>query len=110
MKQLLSTIVFAFFAMAGQAQPLLKTHVETGDLEGDLEGSVAVYKAIPYAAPPVGDLRWKAPQPAKPWKGVLKAEDVAKWPPQPELRLPSCRALASLGPRPRLKEGSGLLE
>ena len=91
MKQLLSTIMFAVFAMAGQAQPLsnevqplLKTHVETGDVEGDLEGSVAVYKAIPYAAPPVGDLRWKAPQPAKPWAGVLKAEDVAKWPPQPE--------------------------
>ena len=84
MKQLLSTIVFAAIAMAGQAQPLLKTHVETGDVEGDLEGSVAVYKAIPYAAPPVGDLRWKAPQPAKPWAGVLKAEDVAKWPPQPE--------------------------
>ena len=47
MKQLLSTIVFAAIAMAGQAQPLLKTHVETGDVEGLLEGSVAVYKAIP---------------------------------------------------------------
>ena len=84
MKKLLSTIVFAAIAMMGQAQPLLKTHIETGDVEGHLDGSVAVYKAIPYAAAPVGDLRWKAPQPAKPWKGVLKAEDVAKWPPQPE--------------------------
>ena len=84
MKKLLSTIVFAAIAMMGQAQPLLKTHIETGDVEGLLDGSVAVYKAIPYAAAPVGDLRWKAPQPAKPWKGVLKAEDVAKWPPQPE--------------------------
>lgn len=68
-----------------EAQPLLKTHVETGDVEGVLSGTdLAVYKAIPYAAPPVGDLRWKAPQPAKSWNGVLKAEDVAKWPPQPE--------------------------
>lgn len=68
-----------------EAQPLLKTHVETGDVEGVLSGTdLAVYKAIPYAAPPVGDLRWKAPQPAKPWNGVLKAENVAKWPPQPE--------------------------
>ncbi len=41
-----------------QGQPLLKTHVETGDVQGVLEGSLAVYKAIPYAAPPVGDLRW----------------------------------------------------
>ena len=70
--------------MTLQAQPLLKTHVETGDVEGVLEGDLAVYKAIPFAAPPVGDLRWKAPQPAKPWQGVLKAEEVAKWPPQPE--------------------------
>ena len=69
---------------AAQAQPLLKTHVETGDVEGILDGNVAVYKAIPFAAAPVGDLRWKAPQPAQPWEGVLKAEDVAKWPPQPE--------------------------
>ena len=71
--------------VATQAQPLLKTHVETGDVEGILDGTdLAVYKAIPFAAPPVGDLRWKAPQPALPWEGVLKAEDVAKWPPQPE--------------------------
>ncbi len=72
-------------AMNAQAQPLMKTHVETGDVEATPDGTdLAVYKAIPYAAAPVGDLRWKAPQPAKPWKGVLKAEDVAKWPPQPE--------------------------
>jgi len=32
-----------------------------------------VYKGIPFAAPPVGDLRWRAPEPAKPWKGVRQA-------------------------------------
>ena len=86
MKQTIITTLLALVALSVQAQgPLLKTHVETGDLEGVLDGTdLAVYKAIPYAAPPVGELRWKAPQPAKPWKGVLKAEDVAKWPPQPE--------------------------
>ena len=84
MMKLLSTALLALVAMTGQAQPLLKTHVETGDVEGILDGSVAVYKAIPYAAAPVGDLRWKAPQPAKSWKGVLKTDVVAKWPPQPE--------------------------
>lgn len=34
---------------------------------------VHVYKGIPYAAPPVGPLRWKAPQPVKPWTGVRDA-------------------------------------
>ena len=85
MKKTIITTLLALATMAVQGQVLLKTHVETGDVEGTPDGTdVAVYKAIPYAAPPVGDLRWKAPQPAKPWKGVLKAEDVAKWPPQPE--------------------------
>ena len=84
-KKTIITTLLVLVCMMGQAQPLLKTHVETGDIEGVLNGTdLAVYKAIPYAAPPVGDLRWKAPQPAQPWKGVLKAEDVAKWPPQPE--------------------------
>ena len=70
---------------AAEAQPLLRTHVETGDVEGTPDGTdLAIYKAIPYAAAPLGELRWKAPQPAQPWEGVLKAEDVAKWPPQPE--------------------------
>ena len=65
-------------------QPLVKTHIETGDVEGVLDGKdLAIYKAIPYAAPPVGNLRWKAPQPAKAWEGVLKADKFAPWPPQP---------------------------
>ena len=71
--------------LLSQAQPLLKTHVEMGDLEGVLEGNdLACYYAIPFAATPVGDLRWRAPQPAQPWQGVLKAKECAKWPPQPE--------------------------
>lgn len=35
---------------------------------------VLLYKGIPFAAPPTGDLRWKAPQPVVPWMGVLKAD------------------------------------
>ena len=70
--------------------PLLRTHVETGDVEGILveaptaeTPALAVYRAIPYAAPPVGDLRWKAPQPAKSWEGVRRCDEFAKMPPQP---------------------------
>ena len=73
----------AIVIVADAQQPLLKTHVETGDVEGVLEGGLAVYKAIPYAAPPVGNLRWKAPQPAKAWEGVRKCDTFGPLPPQP---------------------------
>ena len=86
MKKLLHLIVLGLMiTTACNAQPILQTKVEGGKVEGVLEGNdLAVYKAIPYCEPPLGDLRWKPLQPVKPWKGVLKAEDVAKWPPQPE--------------------------
>ena len=86
MRRLL-TIILTFCAIITaadlQGQALLRTHVETGDIEGTPDGTLAVYKAIPYAAPPVGNLRWREPQPAQPWEGVLKAEKFGPWPPQP---------------------------
>ena len=54
-------------------------HLSQGDLRGVLteDGKVEVYTGIPYAKPPVGDLRWKEPQPADPWEGVLEADHFA---------------------------------
>jgi para-nitrobenzyl esterase len=46
-----------------------------GVIAGATQGSLHVFKGIPYAAPPVGDARWKPPAPAKQWSGVLKASD-----------------------------------
>jgi len=47
----------------------------TGSVEGVAEGSLLVFKGIPYATPPVGELRWKPPEPPAPWSGVLQAAD-----------------------------------
>jgi para-nitrobenzyl esterase len=51
-------------------------HIETGLLTGirGRDASIMVYKGVPYAAPPVGNLRFRAPQPPTPWQGVHKAE------------------------------------
>ena len=86
MKVLRSIIIIScqiLVAMSVQAQPLLKTHVETGDVEGVLDETLAVYKASPYAAPPVGDLRWREPQPAASWEGVRVCDQFGLMPPQP---------------------------
>src|SRR6185312_10005527 len=50
--------------------------VYTGKLQGTInaDGSVRMFKDVPFAAPPVGDLRWKAPQPALKWTGVRAAD------------------------------------
>ena len=80
---LMALVCLTMTAADVQGQPLLKTHVETGDVQGVLGGSLAVYKAIPYAAPPVGDLRWRAPQPAKSWEGVRVCDKFGPLPPQP---------------------------
>ena len=42
-----------------------------------LPGGVRAFKGIPFAAPPVGDLRWRAPQPVAKWEGVRKADSSA---------------------------------
>jgi para-nitrobenzyl esterase len=50
--------------------------IANGILEGSLEKTgIVSFKGIPYAAPPVGDLRWKEPQPVQSWEGVRAAKN-----------------------------------
>jgi len=59
-------------AVTSQASaPLVQTRM--GEIRGKLDGKVRAFLGIPYAAPPVGDLRWRAPQPPTAWTGVLDA-------------------------------------
>ena len=64
------------------AQQASQVKVEEGILQGVIEGGLTVYKGIPFAAPPVGDLRWRGPQPPAKWNGVRKAEKFAAAPMQ----------------------------
>src|SRR5580693_411665 len=54
----------------------------TGTIEGDEEQGVNVFRGIPYARPPVGDLRFRAPRPAEPWTGIRDARRFGYWAPQ----------------------------
>jgi para-nitrobenzyl esterase len=48
-------------------------HLTAGALEGTLRGNIAVFEGVPFAMPPVGDLRWREPQPVASWPGVRDA-------------------------------------
>lgn len=54
--------------------------VDGGIVEGYSDNGLTIFKGIPFAAPPVGELRWKAPQPVIPWDGVLEAKEYSKGP------------------------------
>ncbi len=66
-------VAVAAFMLPGlvQAGPVVTT--ASGKVEGAASGGVEVFKGIPFAAPPVGTLRWRAPQPAANWKGARPA-------------------------------------
>ena len=77
---LLSAAVIFAALQSAQAQvptPIPTATVTGGDVQGVVAGNVASFKGIPFASPPVGELRWKAPQPVKPWSGVKKADAFA---------------------------------
>lgn len=57
-------------AVARKTAPL---QIASGSLVGEQVGSVRVFRGIPYATAPLGDLRWRPPQPPQPWTGVRDA-------------------------------------
>jgi para-nitrobenzyl esterase len=74
-RTLILLLVLAGLAMAALQEPL---RVEGGQITGtptiQWTYGVRLYRAIPYAAPPVGDLRWRPPRPAQAWQGVKAAD------------------------------------
>ena len=62
-----------------QAEPG-QVKVTGGWIQGEVTEDLTIYKGIPFAAPPVGDLRWKAPQPVQPWEGVRDALEFGPGP------------------------------
>ena len=67
------------------AQDQLEVSIEGGTVRGTAQGDLVSFKGIPFAQPPVGALRWRAPQPVKPWQGV---RDASKFGPDP-VQLPT---------------------
>jgi len=62
-------------AMAAGDATADQVRTKEGVVEGLTDSGARVFRGIPYAAPPIGDLRWREPQPAAAWKGVRKATE-----------------------------------
>ena len=81
MKKLVALFLAAItFGVCAAERPVVK--VDTGSLQGTIEYGMQVFKNIPYAAPPVGDLRWRPPQPALSWSGMRDASKFGESCPQ----------------------------
>ena len=70
-----ATLASAAALMSAAETPAAFTRVtvDTGKLRGEAQGEVVSFKGIPFAQPPVGELRWEPPQPVAKWQGVRDA-------------------------------------
>lgn len=80
-------IMFLMFSVLLSAVSCSRTEpglvkVSGGWIQGQVTEDICIYKGIPFAAPPVGDLRWKAPQPVQPWDGVKETLEYGPGPVQ----------------------------
>ena len=82
----LAAFLFAAAPVSAQA-PVVRA--PAGTVQGAAEDGLRVFKGIPYARPPVGALRWKAPAPLPAWQGVRKADAFGPACVQPRLPTPN---------------------
>jgi para-nitrobenzyl esterase len=79
---ILPALLFILSTCAVVAQQPAAIRITDGLVQGTLEDGLTVYRGIPFASPPVGNLRWRAPQPVKKWDTVLHAKKFAPGPVQ----------------------------
>ncbi|WP_434445882.1 carboxylesterase/lipase family protein [Lentzea sp. E54] len=68
----MAAVLVAATAVPAHAAGIVRT--DTGFVSGTVSNAQRSFQGIPFAAPPVGENRWRDPQPAKPWHGVLEAD------------------------------------
>ncbi len=89
-------VVAAIAGLNSQAAAVDRVKIDSGELSGSVSGNVVSFKGVPFAAAPVGDNRWRAPQPVQPWKGVRAATEYAA----DCMQLPFPSDAAPLGTKP----------
>ena len=91
--------LFAVLAFAGTgAMPVAAqvVSIDAGQVSGETVDGISSWKGIPFAQPPVGDLRWRAPQPAERWEGIRQTTEFSN----DCMQIPFDRDAAPLGTPP----------
>jgi para-nitrobenzyl esterase len=70
-------VLLAVFSVSAAHAEIIQAKISGGEVRGVGADGMTIFKGIPFAAPPVGDLRWKAPAPVEPWTGVKKTDAFA---------------------------------
>jgi para-nitrobenzyl esterase len=78
----LCAAILTAVACGGDPKAAPEVRTATGTVRGVAAGNHVLYAGIPYAAPPLGALRWQPPQPPKPWEGVRDASETGSHCPQ----------------------------
>jgi para-nitrobenzyl esterase len=93
---LCATVDSVTYAASSPEVPIVvePIHTRGGLVQGVTEDGLTVYKGIPFAAPPIGNLRWREPHPAKRWGGVLKATEFKPACMQATLKIPGLAVLS----------------
>lgn len=82
---LLFLIAFSATAKQQDFNPTKVVHIKSGEIQGTMvQPDVQAFFGVPYAAPPVRELRWRAPQPVETWNGVYHADDFGPQCMQPQ--------------------------
>jgi para-nitrobenzyl esterase len=85
MVKLAIAAVAAALLLAAAPAPAEPVRTANGLVDGVGSDGITSYKGIPFATPPVGDLRWRAPEPSAVWNGVLRADHFAPICPQAQV-------------------------
>ncbi|MFT5884970.1 MAG: para-nitrobenzyl esterase [Arcticibacterium sp.] len=82
MKNILFLFLSAFAFLSCKSFNPLIVNTDKGAIEGYQENGILIFKGVPFAAPPIDDLRWKAPKEHEEWEGVLAAKKFSASPMQ----------------------------
>src|SRR5215471_14125640 len=87
-RQIIGVVIFMMFLVlaplshAHRHASRTLVHIRSGLVRGVIEGNLRAFRGLPYAAPPVGELRWRSPEPPVGWAGIRDASSFGPLCPQ----------------------------